>query len=324
VVNKYASISLYKRYDSNGKFIHPGGVEKWAFLLQMAIPELQIFSTDDAPPLGPKSNADWDVAEAMNAWLLASGAIGKDTTVIADGWWYAGLVGKVKRIITVVHGSYMGTLLEHEKHLWNAEPNLGEMALKQEEFYKMPGVEVVSVSQRAADEVKLLCGVDSVVIPNCIPLDIYKPDPGRREDDLILHVSSAGRKNLEMIDQLLGLNKFRIQKLGYATSGLLEEEARLWQRGSIAYFPSFYEGGQYCVVEALACGLVPVMYATGYGFDLSCNEAFVTDDNHVANWAHLLEQALAFKNTLYPREYAEEHFRFEIFADGWKKLLGIN
>lgn len=318
VTNKIAHVSLFKRDGA-----HFQGVEKFAAFLKMAIPELEVFAWTDCPVPTLKKQ-DWELAEVLNNWLLGIGYLDENSTVIGDGFWVNGLQGKVARLISVVHGSYIGTCIEHEKNPWDGEPQLGDWALKQEEIWKDDRVEVVAVSTRSAFELETVCGIESTVIEHGIPLDIYKPlDQKNRNPDLVLHVASPGRKAKDIVDDVISYGKFRIEKLGYQEHGTFEEEAALWNRGAVLFAPTRYEGNSYGLLEAIACGLIPVAYATGYACDLPCDVGEVSDDNHAANWVMLLERVLQYPRAYYPREYAEDRFGFDRFANDWRRYLQL-
>ena len=119
---KYAHVSLYKRHHDDvlhgqhSDVFHAGGVEKFAFLLKEAIPKLEILSVQDMQTGVPDGVPPWESAECMNAELVSRKLIDENTVVIGDGFWVNGLQGKVARLISVCHGSYIGTAAEHEKH----------------------------------------------------------------------------------------------------------------------------------------------------------------------------------------------------------------
>lgn len=316
---KYVHISYLKRWHQ-GHF-DGGGVGKFAWFLQQVVPEFEIFSLQDYPNANKLAGLkEWVLAEKLNEWLLETGQLDRDSTVVVDGWWGNGLYGKVKRLIITCHGSYIATCLAAEQYPWD-DTSLGEYAMEQIKHYQQS--EVVAVSAQAARELKLLCSLDAMVIPNCVPHDKYRPDPSRCEPDVILHVASRGRKNLEMVDQLIATSKYRIQKLGFPKSGTIEEEALLWQRGGILLMPSLYEGSSYALLEALACGLVPVVYPTGDAVDLPCDAAIVNDDNHLNAWCHALDLALTTRESLFPRQWSEQNRDFSVFAEGWKNYLNL-
>ncbi|OGC94072.1 MAG: hypothetical protein A2W25_11865 [candidate division Zixibacteria bacterium RBG_16_53_22] len=315
---KLAHVSLFKRH--HGNEYHAGGVEKFAFFLNMAFPEMKCYSIQDLPiPIQP-GTPDYKIAEILNNWLLGEGLVDENTTVIGDGFWTLGLEGKVGRLISVIHGAYFGTALEYEKYPNPEETHVGEWALIQEEVWKDPRVEVVSVSNRSALELMTVCGIPSHVISHGLPLDIYKPD-GKPKSRLVLHTSVSFRKGRDMIEKIKAFGKFDIQQLGFARSGDMAEEVRLWNRGGIFLNPTRFEGNHYSILEALACGLVPVAYLTGVTYDFPCHVAETTDDFHEHRFVMMLENAMEYYSNYFPREWACENLDFDIWAAKWRAYL---
>jgi glycosyltransferase involved in cell wall biosynthesis len=312
-----AHVSLFKR-EHRGHY-SPGGVEKFAHLLQQAIPDLQILSTQDMQTSTQESVEPWKLAEMMNAELLERKLLDENSVVVGDGFWIAGLAGKVARLISVCHGSYIGTAIEHEKYPFD-EPHVGEWGLIQEEIWRDDRVEVVAVSNRAQWELKRYCDIDSYVIEHGIPLDIYRPPP-KGSSHLVLHVATSERKGRTMVETVKAYDKFKIEQLGFASGGDMEAEARLWQRGGIFFQPTKYEGGSYATLEALACGLVPVTYYTGQACDLPCDVGLVTDDYHEHRFLMMIEEVSEFYSNFFPREWAMENCTFDRFAKRWKSYL---
>ncbi len=300
-----------------------GGVERFAHYLSMALPDLKIYSLQDLPDGTVLPSNEWDQPQVLNQWLLKEKLIDRDTVVIGDGFWVDGLQGKVARLISVVHGAYFGSLLSHECYPWG-EPQLGDLALAQERIWRDSDCELVSVSARSADELKQTCGIAcDAIIHHGIPLDIYKPLPGY-ERNKILHVAVSSRKGKEMVDRVTATyHRLPIEQLGYSKTGDMEEECRLWNRGSVLFMPSLFEGSAYGLLEALACGLVPVVFASGYACGLPCEAALVTDDHHENVYIHMLDDVLDHLSSFFPREYAEEYLRFDTFANNWRGYLDI-
>jgi len=256
----------------------------------------------------------------MNAELVSRKLIDENTVVIGDGFWVNGLQGKVARLISVCHGSYIGTAAEHEKHPFG-EPHVAEWGLIQEEIWKDERVEVVSVSKRAAQELETMCDITvDAIIQHGLPLDIYLPN-NHANRRLILHVATSSRKGNDMLPLLS--DRFKMEQLGFAQTGIIKEEAELWQRGGIFFMPTHYEGASYALLEAMACGLVPVTYATGQACDLPCGAGEVTDDYHEHNFIMMLERVQEYYSQYFPREWAWENADFGTFRRGWRKYLGV-
>jgi len=319
---KLAHVSLFKRVEQDGTF-HGGGVEKFAEYLKRCFPEMGIFSLADCT-VPTEKRRDVDRAEHLNTWLLDQGLIDKNTVVIGDGFWVHGLEGEVARLVSICHGSYWGMALEHEREPWG-DTWIGDWALDQERIWKQAEVEVVAISKRSAQELETTCGVlCDAVIPHGIDLEIYVP--GTPVKDKILHVAVSERKSASMVailsrfhEEYSGFAPFDIEQLGYAKT--FYGEADLWKRGEIFLAPTKYEGNSYALLEAMACGLIPVAYKTGYVFDLPDGVAETTDDCNTNNFAQMLGYVMENKADYIPREYAEEYFSLQRFSGAWEAYL---
>jgi len=317
---KIAHVSLFKRYH-NANY-SPGGVERFGFFLKQAIPELEVYSIQDLPPEVNIAlhTSQWEVAEYLNSWLLKEKLVDENTIVLADGWWVNGLQGKVARLISVVHGTYTSTAIEHEKSPFD-EPHTLEFGVEQDKIWNDDRVEVVAVSKRTAFELQHQSNIKpDAIIEHGIPLDIYKPDR-KPKNRLILHVATSLRKGKDTVAEINAMNEFKIEQLGFAPNGDMEEEARLWNRGGIFFAPTRFEGNSYALLEAIACGLVPVSYATGFAYDIPCDVGLVTDDYHTKNFVTLLKEASEFYSQFMPAEWAKEHIGFDRFAKRWRAYL---
>lgn len=316
---KLAHVSYLKRHHE-GRY-SGGGVEKFAHFLKMAIPDLQVFSYQDLPGSISPAQEEWEKARQLNEWLLQEKLVDKDTVVVGDGFWVDGLQGKVARLISVIHGAYWGSLLEHEKNPWG-EPWLGTAALEQERVWRDTSVEKVAVSKRSAFELFQTCVIQvNDIIDHGVPLDVYKPNRENRNG--IIHVAVSERKGKSMIPQVSSKISHPIELLGYSKDGDMAEEAKLWNRGMMFFSPSTFEGSSYALIEALACGLPVVAYKTGYVYDLPCDVGLTTDDHSVQNYVMLINNLMSTPNCFFPREFAEDRLSFDLFAKRWNRYLEV-
>jgi len=306
---RLAHISKLKR--SGG---HLGGVEKFAAHLSSALPSIQLFASDDAPDAG---GSDFRIARQLNLALLADGRVGDDTVVISDGFWQAGLEGKVKAIISVSHGTWLGIALANEFSRFGDTSEFLKLARWQEAAYRAADV-VVAVSPLAAWELRTFYGLDSVTIVNGVDLDVFHPAevPGTR----ILHCSSPGRKQLSMIEDTAGVLARPIEYLNVKT-GREEDEAERWRQGRVAFFPSLYEGAAFSTIEAMAVGLVPVAFKTGIFWDMPEWAAITTADHYRETYSRLIERAFRNYKDYRPRKWVEENASMKKFSRAWRKLV---
>lgn len=321
-----AHISRCKRNDKSG--IHLGGVEKFAMYLRMAIPELQLFSWEDFPGwIRLPDEKDYDKASMLNQHLLEKGIVDKDSTVIVDGYWGLGLEGKVKRLISVVHGSYFGRFIQSQLYPWG-ETVFMDQSEAQIELWDHEQTEVVAVSNESAKEIRN-CTNKSVfpMIPHGIDLDIFKP---LQEKDrfLFLHAATSARKGIDIIGVLGQQGYFPVPMA--EGSGRLDREAKKISQFRWLVSPTRHEGNSYLLIEALACGTVPITYATGIAPELpGALSEFVTDDLTWTSFLRLLKRADAISEDEWDTKYSQaarawavEHCSFGRFAKEWREFIG--
>lgn len=316
---KIVHISKYKRHGAHG--VHLGGVAKFAMYLQWAVSELEIYAWEDFPDwqkheLGTQ---DWEKAPLLNEWLLGQGIVDENTIVVSDGWWGLGLEGRVARLISVCHGSYAGAMVEHLKNPWDDGFLLGQSVRHQEKFWRESGCEIVAVSRNAARELRLLSGLHpTITIQNGIDLEIFTAKSGPpRHDDLILEVTNGHpAKGAKIIEELKGRG-YNIEPFG-VRDGNLEHEAARWSEAWIAIFPSYYEGFNYALAEAMACRCKIVGYWTGFVPDIlhPHKAGEFTDDHHVTVFAHAIDMAriCAYETGRFTPNY-------DTFAEKWRAYL---
>lgn len=319
---KYAHISCYKRSESLG------GVAKFGMHLERAIPELVHFSWSDSPRYDDVRGVseDWKKAQELNGYLLSEGLVGPETTAIVDGFWGMGLAGKVKRLVSVVHGTYFGHALATEINpVWDAESILA-LAQKQVEFWNQEGVETVAVGSQVAREFKMQVGRwPDMVIPHGVDTEVFKPDPGRVIPNRVIHVAGAGQTHkgadlIPLVQELLG-DEIELVYLGVHT-GEEADEAAAWQTAAVAFFPSRYEGNPYAWLEAMSCGVPIVAYMTGLGRDLPLYCGKIVDDYHPQAFARAIENVLAYREKYRgPRRWIEKNATRAQFEQKWREFL---
>lgn len=317
-------ISLFKWKSKSG--LRKGGVERFATYLDRAVGGgVSMWEFFDLPNWADwQSEHDFEKAKALSHWLWESGAVKENDVVVFDGYWGIGLVDKPVRAISVCHGSYIGTMIQMDKYPWQGEPYLPFHAQYQEATWKDPNCEVVAVSPRAAQELHDLYGVESTVILNGVDLEVYKPMPERHQDGLVLHAATGPRKGIDIMGEIAGFLKegLRLEFL-QANEPSFESEARRWSEGSLAVFPTRYEGCAYAGIECAACGVPQVHYATGQACSYDNRVGLVVDDLNSLPIAHHLNEMSDHLDDYNPHEWAREFADYERFAREWRNYLSV-
>lgn len=318
---KLAHISWLKRDDGD-----LGGVAKFAWLLREYVaPELNIIATSDFPDIADVIVPASHLMDEVTTRALEQGLVNEDTTVICDGFWGWGLPGKVKRVISVAHGTWLGNAIENERIPWDDPEALFYLADLQAQFWQDERVEIVAVSKQAAREVKMAMGREVAVILNGVDTSIFcdsgpvsNPPPWKY--NLVLHTSDRPSKGSDIVEALQERMDLTFEYLGIDT-GLLENEAARWREGKIALFPSCYEGCPYAWLEAMASSQPIVAYKVGLALDLPPECGEFVDDYHARAFEEALKRVLENRDNYRPRQWVEEHASIERWAEQWKGVL---
>lgn len=312
----YFHISAKKRHSKTG--ISIGGVEKFAWYLNKAIPDLQVVAFEDHPEWIKNGGLpDYRKAELLNKWLLESGTVGASDTVIVDGYWGLGLEGRVDRLISVCHGSYAGRYIQSLIYPWGEVVAEVEMNA-QKEMWDAHGVEIVAVGKESAQELHTI-GVtnDITVIYHGIDLDVYKPGSDRV---CKMHAATSPRKGADLIS-LLNKEGYEIEFMS-ERSGRFEREAKRLGEAIVLVAPTRHEGNSYLLIEALACNTPLLTYATGLATEMDDRCGIVTGDLHGANLIRWLDTMEGMWDRFDARGWALENCRYGNFEKSWRTYLG--
>lgn len=326
-MTKYTHISLWKEKDAAG--LHGGGVEVFAGYLQRAIPELELLSLPDHPEweglyqdmlsADPDSHLrDWQVAEIYCDWLARENVVDENTVVICDGFWGRGLQGKVARCISVVHGTYWGRWLRSIQSPWGETVPM-DFVDAQLDMWNDERTEIVCCSKQCVYELQW-AGVDYTrarVIAHGVDTEAYRP---YGEPRIFMHAATDARKGCDIVNVVQHFEGCPPFEFMDEHSGVPENKARRLSEAIALVAPTRHEGNAYVLLEAMACGVPLITYATGLAaneMDARCG--VILDDLAPVN---ILRTMLEFNRQLYsPREWVLENATFERFAEEWKEFL---
>jgi glycosyltransferase involved in cell wall biosynthesis len=249
--------------------------------------------------------------------------------------------------IHVYHGTMVGntraegnSLPRHDRIRRTIGAGLAEAAAGR-------GAAVVSVSQKAAEEVRRYYGVKSdAVIPNGVDTKMFRPQP-REQARQSLGLASDGRYALYVgrLQRLKGTELLvdASREAGYelliagesgdsaATRNLgvldPQELARAYAAADCVLFPSRYEACSYVVLEALSCGVPLITTRVGWmpsflqgvpQYERLCVEP--VHDEIVARLRALPTIDTA-SLTSAAREWIVTHNSLESYASHWRALL---
>lgn len=324
-MTKYVHISLFKRHESDGS-IRLGGVEQFGEYLRRAIPGLQCVSWMDFPAREHYGQEpDYSKARIMNDWLSDRKIVDQDTVAIVDGYWGLGLEDKVGRLISVVHGSYFGRMVRSQVHFWGEYVDFNHVA-GQFEMWEHPQAEVVAVADESAKEL-YRAGIEKEIqiIRHGVDLEIYKPLPELLPDRWQwMHGATSNRKGLHVIEQIQMMEEgLEVHAMDERSGDPAKKAARINQ-AHCWIMPSAHEGNAYMLLEALACGVPVIAYATGLALEMANDPrcGIITDDLSAQNFYRLIKNFEPMDHS--PREWMEQHGSFERFARDWREYLGIS
>lgn len=314
-MSKIVHISWLKRDDGS-----LGGVEKFAWLLREHVaPDMRIIAQRDFPGASVGLTHVLEQVGVVTYHALEQGMVDEDTTVICDGFWGMGLEGKVKRLISVAHGTWLGNFIENERNPWDDPDALLYLADLQGTFWKDERVEIIAVSKQAAREVGLATGREVPVILNGVDTTIFHGVESI-DDKLVLHTADRPSKGSDIVGALEQTTDWRLGHLG-VISGKLENEAARWREGAIALFPSRYEGCPYAWLEAIACDLPIVAYKVGLGVDLPAQCGEMVDDYHPRAFEEALRRVGENMAYYEPRQWVLDRADIERWAGQWERVL---
>jgi len=208
------------------------------------------------------------------------------------------------------------------------------------ESFAAVGKKVVAVSPKVQRALKKYYGLDSKVIENGIPLDVFKPlnkmDSRERigikwRGPLGIFVGRAERsKGFDVVKKIAKKRK-DIKILCVTTSAVEEKDLIVakaiknsdmplyYNAADFLFFPSRYESLSYTSIEALACDLPVVASRTGVFEDLNEEAVGVLVDSFETDEFSKAIDKIASLD-VHPRELAKQRFSLDRFKAEYVNL----
>jgi len=319
MLTTYHHISRFKPSEVSG------GVERFAEYLGRAVPDLEYLSFEDYPlknDLIAEGLPDYDLALNLNAWLVSTGVLNKDSVVIVDGYWGLGLEEKVGRLISVCHGSYWGRFMQFQVSSWGEIVGSAQID-RQIQMWESPGVEIVAVSPESRREIIESCPdlqYDPVVIVNGVDTEILCPVPEiQAKPQVLMHAAVSNRKGADIINNLIYAQNIGIELMGKCDT--LEQKRDRLNEAIALIAPTRHEGNAYVLLEAMASGVPVITYLAGLAHEFDDRCGIVTDDMAPQNFARLIRKFRRENHD--PREWVLENASLECFIEDWRHFLDV-
>lgn len=280
-----------------------------------------------------------------------------------SGWPLRNTAREIPRIV-VHHGTWRGVaphLVKSKAPLRTRIANriFTRCELGAIEKWTSIGAVSVGVSTAVAEELKKLYGLSAKVIQNGVDLNHFAPRDRLQARQLLrlaiqpdnLVVSFVGR-----LEEMKGIDILRTivlraeqefpnmlflvatdnpprdwpKNIMFLSNVSYEQMPLVYSASDIFLFPSRYEGCSYSVIEAMACGIAPILSKVGHAKDI-CQEdkllgEFILDElTPDAFWKCLCrlvgDNKLRHDVGLSARRYVERHNSLESMGDAYQDLI---
>jgi glycosyltransferase involved in cell wall biosynthesis len=138
-----------------------------------------------------------------------------------------------------------------------------------------------------------------------------------------MYAATSNRKGTDVLEYMRVNLNVDLEPMS-EFSGRMEKEARRFNEANVVIAPTRHEGNSYLLLDAIACGVPIVTYATGYAMEMDERVGYITDDISPENFRRLMNLVLEKDQEEWidsVRGFAEEHCDYERFADEWREYV---
>ena len=261
--------------------------------------------------------------------------------------WYLTLKKTEVPLINIFHGCYGGVanfiLKKDRKLLYHYNKQyLGFM-----EHLSASGKVVVSVSEFVQDLLKQYYEIGSVVIPNGVDLETFKPKgklDARKMLSLPIHrkigvfvgppsyskgfdvVARLAKKNSSLLFIVIsskGSNSWISPNIISFSSVSHIDMPKFYSAADFFILPSRFEGCNLSILEAMACNLPILASNVGSFYRMAGPQSFgyIIPSEDVEEYQKALYDIVSMKNSFNSRGYVEQHYSLCLFESRYKALV---
>jgi glycosyltransferase involved in cell wall biosynthesis len=332
-----------------------GGIETFSYYLTRAFPDLSIITNGDLSPrdkllasFGQKTlNLIPYSFFVDNLFLKRSHKENFEVVFINGyyGWFFTLKKLKVPTVV-IFHGCNIGVaeyaLKDYKKIIYCYH----KYYLGLFDYLSAKGkTVVVSVSSMVQYLLKKHYGIDSIVIPNCVDIEYFKPSTKESarellnlpiDKEIVLSVSASYRKGFNVVLELakrkpnslfivISQSKINITpKNMLVFSDVPDTQMPLfYSAADYLVFPSRYEGFSIAALEAMACDLPIITSDMGafYGMDYSQPFGRVLPLSATIEEYEKATVEVFNDRSLHPRSFVQQNFTLDIFIKNYRNLV---
>jgi glycosyltransferase involved in cell wall biosynthesis len=282
----------------------PFGVPKWGHQLKYSLSDydVQTYAFNDYVTNTPPNAMEFHKAESFVKYIKQSKNDEDALVLFGDGFWAATYPGPAK-VISVVHGLWSHPLRDKwDDGLLEQRKQLFEYQLRYFRSATQMGHTLVCVSPFIHKVLREEHGIDSILIPNAVDLEMYDRvyiTEMEKDRPLILHGITSDNKGLDILQQIenhpLIKDKFDIGSIDEISAHAQIPKMATFKAADVAFLPTKWEASSYLLLECLANNLPIAAHRAGI---LNCKElehidqiGVIVDDYEVDKLAEAIVEA---------------------------------